>query len=383
MKLKDIIYDFTFYPVKYEFDEFNKNSDLYDLNWLMIRFEFNFKGNKIIEEYARFTTFEMHNFIKELEDELVNNEYHQVRLNPLEPGFNIVVRRKINLFEIYVTYDYHELCEENRIDILLTYTIDELKEFVNELKKEYLNFKYRRIADLCENKVFNSFDKCINTIYNNEIITGELIYNINSLRIKTHEFFNLAIDDAYMINNGKLKYGLRLNSKDFCAIDEYNLINVIEKLYTNNIIVEYFRPIGIRKLKWFDIFEKDEFKLDKFKKKKKVLRIFDANNIYYYNENYISTIQEMIDKHRYDDLNEKLECIYYSNDNKKRIQIIKKENYYTLIFERFKIFEESNIYTTQNYGYWISIDDGASHSYDSIESLEKDISNLLIDYQKV
>ena len=68
--------------------------------------------------------------------------------------------------------------------------------------------------------------------------------------------------------------------------------------------------------------------------------------------------------------------------NKKRIQIIKKESYYTLKFEKFNIFEESNIYTTQNYGYWIIIDDGASHSYDSVESLEKDISDLLTYYHK-
>ena len=83
-----------------------------------------------------------------------------------------------------------------------------------------------------------------------------------------------------------------------------------------------------------------------------------------------------------DELDENLECIYYSNDNKKRIQIIKKESYYTLKFEKFNIFEESNIYTTQNYGYWIIIDDGASHSYDSVESLEKDISDLLTYYHK-
>lgn len=380
MKFKDNIYDFTFYPVKYEFDEFNKNSDIYDLNWLMIRFEFNFKGNKIVEEDGLLTAFEMYNFIKELEDELVNNEYHQARLDPLEPYFNIVVRRKINLFEIYVTYDYSELCEENRIDILLTYTIDELKEFINELKKEYSNFKYRRIADFCENKVFNSFDEFINTVCSNEIITGEIMYNTNSLRIKTHEFFNLTIDDAYMINNNKLRYGLRLNSKDFYSFDEDDLIKMIEKLYTSYIIVEYVRPIGIRKLKSFDIFEKAEFKLDKFKRNKKVLRIFDANNIYYYNKKYISTFEEMLEKHKSDDLDKNLECVYYSSDNKKRIQIIKEDNYYTLRFEKFNIFEEPNIYTTQNYGYWILIDDGKSHFYDSVESLNKEINYILNDF---
>lgn len=383
MKFKDNIYNFTFYPVKYEFDTFNKDSDLYDLNWLTIRFEFNFKDNKIVEEDASLTAFEMHNFIKELEDELVNNEYHQVRLDPLEPYFNIVVRRIVNSFEIYVTYDYSELCEENRIEILLTYTIDELKEFINELKYEYSNFKYRRIAEYCENKVFNSFEEFINTVCNNEIIKGKITYNINTLKIKTHDFFNLIIDDAYMISNNKLRYGLRLNSKDFCAADEDNLINLVEKLYTNHIVVEYVRPIGIIKLKSFDIFNKDEFKLEKFKKNKKVLRIYDANNIYYYNKNYISPIEEMIEKHKNEGLYERLECLYYSNDNKKRIQIIKKENYYTLIFERFNLIEESNIYTTEYFGYWTTIDDGKSHSYDSIKSIENDIKDILKDYYKV
>lgn len=382
MKFKNNIYDFTFYPVKYEFDEFDKNLDLYDLNWLMIRFEFNFKGNKIVEEDASLTTFEIHNFIKELEDELVNNEYQQVRLDPLEPYFNIVVRRIVNNFEIYVTYDYSELCEENRIDILLTYTIDELKECINELKYEYSNFKYRRIAKYCENKVFNSFEEFINKVFSNEIIKGKITYNTNSLKIKTHEFFNLIIDDAYMISNDKLKYGLRLNSKDFGAIDEDNLISVVEKLYTNHIIVEYVRPIGFRKIKSFDVFEKEEFKLEKFKKNKKVLKIYDANNIYYYNKNYISPIEEMIDKHKNDDLNEQLVCVYYSNDKRKRIQIIKKENYYTLIFERFNIIEESNIYTTEYFGYWTIIDNGTSHSYDSVGSLEKDINYILLEYYR-
>lgn len=382
MKFKDNIYDFTFYPVNYEFDNFNKDSDIYDLNWLMIRFEFNFKGSRVIEENASISTFEIHNFIKALEDELIHNEYHQIRLDPLEPGFNIVVRRKINLFEIYITYDYHNLCEENRLEILLTYTIDELKEFVNELKLEYLNFRYRRIGDLYENKVFNSFDELINTVCSNEIIKGDISYNINSLKVKTHDLFNLVIDDAYMINNDTLRYGLRLNSKDFCAVDENKLINLIEKLYTNYIIVEYVRPIGIRKLRSFDIFEKDEFKLEKFKNKKKVLRIFNANNIYYYNKKYINTIEDIFEQYKNDELDENLECVYYSSDNRKRIQIIKKESYYTLKFEKFNIFEESNIYTTQNYGYWVSIDDGASHSYDSVESLEKDISDLLTYYHK-
>jgi len=383
MKLKDNIYNITFYPVSYEFDNCNKDSDIYDLNWINVKFEFNFKEKHIVEEDAILTTFEIHNFIKELEDELIYNEYHQVRLDPLEPYFNIVVRRKINSFEIYVTYDYHNLCEENRLEILLTYTIDELKEFVNELKLEYSNFRYRRIADLYENKVFNSFDELINTVSNNEIIKGDISYDINSLKIKTHEFFNLVIDDAYMVSNNELRYGLRLNSKDFYIIDEDNLISLLEKLYTNYIIVEYVYPIGIRKLRSFDIFEKDKFKLEKFKNKKKVLRIFDANNIYYYNKKYINIIEDIFEQYKNDELDENLECIYYSNDNKKRIQIIKKESYYTLKFEKFNTFEESNIYTTQNYGYWIIIDDGTSHSYDSVESLEKDISDLLTYYHKV
>ena len=73
MKIKDIIYNFSFQFIDNEFDTFTNESDIYDLNWLNCRFEFIFKGNHLSIDDASMTTFDVLNFISDIEYILLNN----------------------------------------------------------------------------------------------------------------------------------------------------------------------------------------------------------------------------------------------------------------------------------------------------------------------
>ena len=96
MKINDNIYNFSFQFIDYEFDTFTNESDIYDLNWLKCRYEFIFKGKHLSIDEASMTTFDVLNFISDIEYILVNNEYKKIELQNFEPDFLMFCLFKIN-----------------------------------------------------------------------------------------------------------------------------------------------------------------------------------------------------------------------------------------------------------------------------------------------
>ena len=107
MKIHDNIYNFSFQFIDYEFDTFTNESDIYELNWLKCRYEFIFKGNHLSIDDASMTTFDVLNFISDIEYLLVNNEYKQIELQNLEPYFLMTLISSNRGYTLNIHYNFY------------------------------------------------------------------------------------------------------------------------------------------------------------------------------------------------------------------------------------------------------------------------------------
>ena len=163
----------------------------------------------------------------------------------------------------------------------------------------------------------------------------------------------------------------------FYFVHQNNLLKEIHKLYNDNyVIVEYIWEIGFYKRRWFDTVDKVKINLNKINKK--VLRVFNFKALLYYNKKYITLQKDLIEMNKLAYLDNRTKKVWFTKDNKRRIQIYKRNNNsFSYIFEELIFREEIEYKTTYNYASWIPYDDGQSHNYSSIEELEKDISYIL------
>lgn len=378
MKIKDNIYNFSFQFIDYEFDTFTNESDIYDLNWLNCRFEFIFKGNHLSIDDASMTTFDVLNFISDIEYILVNNEYKKIELQNLEPDFLMALISSNRGYTLNIHYNFYLTESFESIDFSIEMTKEEINDFLNELKEEIKKFPYRRITNYFNiSSQFKTMEDIASILINDEKIKGMITYDSTDILINNTEFFKIKISDIYCKINDKYLYSISLNNKPYSNVEENELLKELYKVYDEkNFIVEYIYEIGFFNRFWFSTI--DSTKLKSSKINKKVLRVFNFNELFYYNEKYITLEKELIEKNKLANLDKRTKKVWLSKDNKRRIQIyIKTDNIFSFIFEELIFREEIEYKTTYNYASWILFDDGQSHNYDSIEELEKDISEIL------
>lgn len=377
MKIKDNIYNFSFQFIDYEFDTFTNESDSYDLNWLKCRYEFIFKGNYLSIDESSMTTFDVFNFISDIEYVLIFNEYKQIDLQNLEPDFLMTFINSNRGYRLNIHYNFYLNDSFESIDFYIEMTKEEVNNFVKELKIEISKFPYRRIVNYFEkNSKYGSMNDIAIILKNDELIKGTIINNSTDIIINKSEFFKIKISDIYCKINNKYLYSISLNNKPYSYTEEDNLINEIHKLYDDNkLIIEYIFEMGFFKRRWFDSIDKENIKLNKLNKK--ILRIFNSSELLYYNKKNITLQKDLIEKNKLADLDNRMVKLFFSKDNTRRIQIYKTNNEFSYIFEELKFREEVEYKTTYNYAYWTKIDDGQSHGYSSIEELVKDISYII------
>ena len=377
MKIKDNIYNFSFQFIDYEFDTFTNESDIYELNWLKCRYEFIFKGKHLSIDDASMTTFDVLNFISDIEYLLVNNEYKQIKLQNLEPDFLMTLISSNRGYTLNIHYNFYLNESFESIDFSVEMKKEEVANFVKELKIEISKFPYRRVINYFEkNSKYESMNDLANILKNDQLINGTITNNATDIIINKNEFFKIKISDIYCKINNKYLYSIRLNNKPYSYALEDNLINELYKLYDDNkLIIEYIYEIGFFKRRWFDSIDKNEIKLNKAGKK--ILRIFNHIELIYYNKKNITLQKDLIEKNKLTDIDNRMVKLYFSKDYTKRIQIYKTNNIFSYIFEELEFREEIEYNTTYNYAYWDKIDDGQSHSYITIEELEKDISHII------
>lgn len=377
MKIHDNIYNFSFQFIDYEFDTFTNESDIYDLNWLKCRYEFIFKGNHLSIDDASMTTFDVLNFISDIEYILVNNEYKKIELQNLEPDFLMALISSNRGYRLDIHYNFYLNESFESIDFSIEMTKEEVANLVEELKIEISKFPYRRVINYFEkNSKYESMNDLANILKNDQLINGTITNNVTDIIINKNEFFKIKISDIYCKINSKYLYSISLNNKPYLYAEEDNLVNEIHKLYDDNkLIVEYTFEIGIFKRRWFDSIDKEKIKFNKLSKK--ILRIFNYNELLYYNKKNITLQKDLIEKNKLTDIDNRMVKLYFSKDYTKRIQIYKTNNIFSYIFEELVFREEVEYGTTYNYAYWGKINDGQSHSYSTIEELEKDISYII------
>lgn len=377
MKIKDNIYNFSFQFIDYEFDTFTNESDIYDLNWLKCRYEFIFKGNHLSIDDASMTTFDVLNFISGIEYILVNNEYKKIELQNLEPDFLMALISSNMGYRLDIHYNFYLNESFESIDFSIEMTKEEVANLVEELKIEISKFPYRRVINYFEkNSKYESMNDLAILLNNDQLINGTITSNATDIIINKNEFFKIKISDIYCKINNKYLYSISLNNKPYLYAEEDNLVNEIHKLYDDNkLIVEYTFEIGIFKRRWFDSIDKEKIKFNKLRKK--ILRIFNYNELLYQNKKNITLQKDLIEKNKLTDIDNRMVKLYFSKDYTKRIQIYKTNNIFSYIFEELEFREEVEYGTTYNYAYWSKIDDGQSHSYSTIEELEKDISYII------
>ena len=377
MKINDNIYNFSFQFIDYEFDTFTNESDIYDLNWLKCRYEFIFKGKHLSIDDASMTTFDVLNFISDIECLLVNDEYKQIELQNLEPDFLMALISSNRGYTLNIHYNFYlnELFES--LDFSVEMTKEEVSNFVEELKIEISKFPYRRVINYFEkNSKYENMNDLAIILKNDELIKGTITNSFTDIIINKSEFFKIKITDIYCKINNKYLYSISLNNKPYSYALEDNLINEVHKLYDDNkLIIEYIYEIGFFKRRWFDSIDKNKIKLNK--PGKKILRIFNHNELLYYNKKNITLQKDLIEKNKLADIDNRMVKLYFSKDYTKRIQIYKTNNIFSYIFEELEFREEVEYGTTYNYAYWSKIDDGQSHSYSSMEDLEEDIVYII------
>ena len=377
MKIHDNIYNFSFQFIDYEFDTFTNESDIYDLNWLKCRYEFIFKGKHLSIDDASMTTFDVLNFISDIEYLLVNNEYKQIELQNLEPDFLMTFINSNRGYRLDIHYNFYLNESFESIDFSIEMTKEEVANFVEELKIEISKFPYRRVINYFEkNSKYESMNDLAILLKNDQLINGTITNNATDIIINKNEFFKIKISDIYCKINSKYLYSISLNNKPYSYVEEDNLINEVYKLYDDNkLIIEYIYEVGFLKRRWFDNTEKTNLRLNKINRK--ILRIFNSSELLYYNKKNITLHKDLIEKNKLADIDNRMVKLYFSKDYTKRIQIYKTNNVFSYIFEELKFREEIEYGTTYNYAYWSKIDDGQSHSYSTIEELEKDISYII------
>ena len=377
MKIHDNIYNFSFQFIDYEFDTFTNESDIYDLNWLKCRYEFIFKGKHISIDDASMTTFDVLNFISDIEYLLVNNEYKEIKLQNLEPDFLMTLISSNRGYTLNIHYNFYLNESFESIDFSIEMTKEEVANFVEELKIEISKFPYRRVINYFEkNSKYESMNDLANILKNDQLINGTITNNATDIIINKNEFFKIEISDIYFKNNNKYLYSISLNNKPYSYVEEDNLINEVYKLYDDNkLIIEYIYEVGFLKRRWFDNTEKTNLRLNKINRK--ILRIFNHIELIYYNKKNITLHKDLIEKNKLADIDNRMVKLYFSSDYTRRIQIYKTNNVFSYIFEELEFREEIEYGTTYNYAYWSKIDDGQSHSYSTIDELEKDISHII------
>ena len=377
MKINDNIYNFSFQFIDYEFDTFTNESDIYDLNWLKCRYEFIFKGKHLSIDDASMTTFDVLNFILDIEYLLVNNEYKKIELQNLEPDFLMALISSNRGYTLNIHYNFYlnELFES--LDFSVEMTKEEVANFVEELKMEISKFPYRRVVNYFgKNSKYENMNGLAIILKNDKLIKGTITNNSTDIIINKSEFFKIKITDIYCKINNKYLYSISLNNKPYSYALEDNLINEVHKLYDDNkLIIEYIYEIGFFKRRWFDSIDKNEIKLNKAGKK--ILRIFNHIELIYYNKKNITLQKDLIEKNKLADIDNRMVKLYFSKDYTRRIQIYKTNNIFSYIFEELEFREEIEYGTTYNYAYWSKIDDGQSHSYSSMEDLEEDIVYII------
>jgi hypothetical protein len=256
-------------------------------------------------------------------------------------------------------------------------TKEEVANFVEELKLEISKFPYRRVINYFEkNSKYENMNDLAIILKNDELIKGTITNSFTDIIINKSEFFKIEISDIYCKINNKYLYSISLNNKPYSYVEEDNLINEVYKLYDDNkLIIEYIFEVGFFKRRWFDNTEKSKIKLNKINRK--ILRIFNHLELIYYNKKNITLHKDLIEKNKLADIDNRMVKLYFSKDYTKRIQIYKTNNIFSYIFEELEFREEVEYGTTYNYAYWDKIDDGQSHSYNTIDELEKDISHII------
>ena len=377
MKINDNIYNFSFQFIDYEFDTFTNESDIYDINWLKCRYEFIFKGKHLSIDDASMTTFDVLNFISDIEYLLVNNEYKQIKLQNLEPDFLMTLISSNRGYTLNIHYNFYLNESFESIDFSVEMKKGEVANFVEELKIEISKFPYRRVINYFEkNSKYESMNDLAIILKNDQLINGTITNNATDIIINKNEFFKIKISDIYCKINSKYLYSISLNNKPYSYVEEDNLINELYKLYDDNkLIIEYIFEVGFLKKRWFDNTEKSKIKLNKINRK--ILRIFNHIELIYYNKKNITLHKDLIEKNKLADIDNRMVTLYFSSDYTRRIQIYKTNNVFSYIFEELEFREEIEYGTTYNYAYWSKIDDGQSHSYSTIDELEKDISHII------
>lgn len=377
MKIKDNIYNFSFQFIDYEFDTFTNESDIYDLNWLKCRYEFIFKGKHLSIDDASMTTFDVLNFISDIEYLLVNNEYKKIELQNLEPDFLMALISSNRGYTLNIHYNFYLNESFESIDFSVEMMKEEVANFVKELKLEISKFPYRRVINYFgKNSKYENMNDLAIILRNDKLIKGTITNNATDIIINKSEFFKIKITDIYCKINNKYLYSISLNNKPYSYALEDNLINELHKLYDDNkLIIEYIYEIGFFKRRWFDSIDKNKIKFNK--PGKKILRIFNHTELIYYNKKNITLQKDLIEKNKLADIDNRMVKLYFSKDYTKRIQIYKTNNIFSYIFEELEFREEIEYKTTYNYVYWSKIDDGQSHSYSSMEDLEEDIVYII------
>ena len=340
MKINDNIYNFSFQFIDYEFDTFTNESDIYDINWLKCRYEFIFKGKHLSIDDASMTTFDVLNFISDIEYLLVNNEYKQIKLQNLEPDFLMTLISSNRGYTLNIHYNFYLNESFESIDFSVEMKKGEVANFVEELKIEISKFPYRRVINYFEkNSKYESMNDLAIILKNDQLINGTITNNATDIIINKSEFFKIEISDIYFKINSKYLYSISLNNKPYSYVEEDNLINELYKLYDDNkLIIEYIFEVGFLKKRWFDNTEKSKIKLNKINRK--ILRIFNHIELIYYNKKNITLHKDLIEKNKLADIDNRLVTLYFSSDYTRRIQIYKTNNVFSYIFEELEFREE-------------------------------------------
>ena len=130
------------------------------------------------------TTFDVLNFISDIEYLLVNNEYKEIKLQNLEPDFLMTLISSNRGYTLNIHYDFYLNESFESIVFSVEMKKEEVANFVEELKIEISKFPYRRVINYFEkNSKYESMNDLAIILKNDQLINGTITNNATDIII--------------------------------------------------------------------------------------------------------------------------------------------------------------------------------------------------------
>ena len=375
IRFKDEKYEFGFEIKGYKLSVISL--DAFESNLLNTTFYYKI-NNKVFEETRyEFTADEIGELlinIKKILDSNVNQYIFQISN---ELNCNIDIYFYEGMYNVNINYDS---INNDEIKTSSLYTKEEMIQLYNELKQEYSKAPYRSISQLRKGINFDQIKEFILYNYPNINYT---IYP-NRFVIKFHDLFSFMINDVmfYFNKDNSKHYFIDINDYVYDFIKENMILKFIKEVIEGKqIFVQYKKQVGLFNKKLFKTIN-DENKLSKYLYNNKVLLIASSKRIYYFDIVIAATDETLFKKNKFININKDIYKLYLNEYKKERIQIMKEEDLFYYIVEKFDIYfgnDKGCISRTGDWGKYIE----KSKLYNSYEDITKDLDLINKGYNEV